>query len=579
MPPRPARQPANAVTTGKLVDRAVTAEKLAPGAVTTNGIAFGAVTTEKLTAGAVTTEKLGSVMRHADDFRPVTGSLLDYGPALQSQIAERVALYPGCGGTLELPLVGPSSRVRVASKISITDNTAGGEARGIRLLGGQSSGTFGSTALSWVGDDDADAMFDLLSRDCTIEGVKFLVEPGKTLHRFINCTKPSGAGAGVYSSNVFRRLYLFGGPPYGTVDIGIALGDLVDGAYPLNGENMIFDDCFFDQIAYAGVYTPNSSNQQKSWQFNRCHWSFCKYGVSTADASGQFMADFVSCEFGHGTDYAVRLTAGPGDGLTFKGVNVEAQPRFLKYVPGIGDGRVLIDGHRFDCNDPISADDYIDINGGISLIIRNANFDKYTGWTNSPRIRVGGYATQTSDIEFAGCTLPRHHGGVERMISMVNGTRARVTFNKCKVWTGDIFTGDAPIPYAPVENRTLHFNASGAVESNEFPSRARHGSGAPAHSAPRGALYSDTATGTLYLKTSGAGETTITENVTLPVATITVASTTDFASSGTVTIAGMAITYTGKTSTTLTGCSGGFGEVKVGEPVTQGLATGWVAKE
>lgn len=62
----------------------------------------------------------------------------------------------------------------------------------------------------------------------------------------------------------------------------------------------------------------------------------------------------------------------------------------------------------------------------------------------------------------------------------------------------------------------------------------------------------------------------------LPQATINVADTTDFAASGTVTIslnsgANVQIAYTGKTATTLTGCTGGTGTLNTDNVVTPGL--------
>ena len=72
----------------------------------------------------------------------------------------------------------------------------------------------------------------------------------------------------------------------------------------------------------------------------------------------------------------------------------------------------------------------------------------------------------------------------------------------------------------------------------------------------------------------GNGYTKVTVSshlVTLPQATINVKSTTEFPSSGTFIIVGSAgaetITYTGKTSTTFTGCSGGTGVIKLGAEI------------
>lgn len=55
---------------------------------------------------------------------------------------------------------------------------------------------------------------------------------------------------------------------------------------------------------------------------------------------------------------------------------------------------------------------------------------------------------------------------------------------------------------------------------------------------------------------------------TLPQATISVASTSSFTTSGELTIGSSTITYTGKTSTTFTGCSGGTGTLATGQTVT-----------
>jgi len=64
-----------------------------------------------------------------------------------------------------------------------------------------------------------------------------------------------------------------------------------------------------------------------------------------------------------------------------------------------------------------------------------------------------------------------------------------------------------------------------------------------------------------YLQTLS---TTTTGSHTLPVATINVVDTTGFPSSGTIYIAGQAVTYTNKTGTTFTGASGGTGTIVAG---------------
>lgn len=55
--------------------------------------------------------------------------------------------------------------------------------------------------------------------------------------------------------------------------------------------------------------------------------------------------------------------------------------------------------------------------------------------------------------------------------------------------------------------------------------------------------------------------TTLNGAVTLPTGTITVASTTGFPSSGRLWVAGQIVSYTGKTATTFTGCTGGEGSL------------------
>jgi len=67
-----------------------------------------------------------------------------------------------------------------------------------------------------------------------------------------------------------------------------------------------------------------------------------------------------------------------------------------------------------------------------------------------------------------------------------------------------------------------------------------------------------------------ASTTTLAGTQTLPEATITVAATTGFPSSGILTINGQTITYTGTTSTTFTGTSGGIGTFAAGTTVSYG---------
>jgi hypothetical protein len=73
-----------------------------------------------------------------------------------------------------------------------------------------------------------------------------------------------------------------------------------------------------------------------------------------------------------------------------------------------------------------------------------------------------------------------------------------------------------------------------------------------------------------------AGATTVaagSDAAVLPQATINVASTASFTTSGVITIGSDTITYTGKTSTTFTGCSGGSGTLATSEAVTQSVET------
>jgi hypothetical protein len=56
---------------------------------------------------------------------------------------------------------------------------------------------------------------------------------------------------------------------------------------------------------------------------------------------------------------------------------------------------------------------------------------------------------------------------------------------------------------------------------------------------------------------------------TLPTGTLTVQSTKGFSDSGTIVVGGQSVTYTGRTTTTFTGCSGGTGSIAVNAQVTQ----------
>lgn len=71
-------------------------------------------------------------------------------------------------------------------------------------------------------------------------------------------------------------------------------------------------------------------------------------------------------------------------------------------------------------------------------------------------------------------------------------------------------------------------------------------------------------------ESADAGYGTITSGShTLPTATITVASTSDFTQTGKISVGGQTVTYTGITSTTFTGCTGGTGTIATGSAVTQ----------
>jgi hypothetical protein len=61
--------------------------------------------------------------------------------------------------------------------------------------------------------------------------------------------------------------------------------------------------------------------------------------------------------------------------------------------------------------------------------------------------------------------------------------------------------------------------------------------------------------------------TTVNETTTLPDATLTVADTSAFPSSGTALVGGRKVVYTGKGGTTLTGCTGGTGSMTTGDLV------------
>lgn len=66
--------------------------------------------------------------------------------------------------------------------------------------------------------------------------------------------------------------------------------------------------------------------------------------------------------------------------------------------------------------------------------------------------------------------------------------------------------------------------------------------------------------------------TTMSAIATLPTATLTVVDTSEFPSAGQAWVAGRLVTYTGKTATTLTGCTGGAGAIAVGALVVSTAA-------
>jgi hypothetical protein len=80
------------------------------------------------------------------------------------------------------------------------------------------------------------------------------------------------------------------------------------------------------------------------------------------------------------------------------------------------------------------------------------------------------------------------------------------------------------------------------------------------------------ADGQVTIKPAAIGATTLNGGITLPQATVTVASTSSFPSTGRIQFAGTTdvVTYTGKTSTTFTGCSGGTAVLSNGVAVAEG---------
>lgn len=72
----------------------------------------------------------------------------------------------------------------------------------------------------------------------------------------------------------------------------------------------------------------------------------------------------------------------------------------------------------------------------------------------------------------------------------------------------------------------------------------------------------------MYERAAGKYPSTpLTAQAAFPADTLTVTSTSEFPSAGDALVAGQKITYTAKTATTLTGCTGGAGTIAVGEPV------------
>ena len=576
---------AKPVTTSQVAERAITTGKLADGAITARKIERGAVTAEKIADGAVTFEKRvrerGTV--HAEHFGVVSGGAeVDYGPRLQQAIDHAYA-SDGYGATVALPTATQAEPIKIATTINIVDDDERGNVKGVRLLGGGGGpSAFGGTYLNWVGAN-ARAMINLRSRDCSLEGLSFMGSNSGTLDYAVEVTKPAGTNAGVYTSNAFRRLLFWGGA--GGIANGMVVGDLVNGSYPLNGEALVFESCGFSAMPGVGIYVPNASAQAKNWRLSSCGWSGVESAISTG-ATGKVWFTAIACEVGHMTGTAFRLTGGDVDSVVLINPNVESVARFLDYTPGVSFGQVVITGGRFDYNDGLAADgEYIRVTGNGLVVLDGCKFD---GGYTAKNISVAllgyeNYAGQVHGspmVEMRGCVLPRMDGGIRKFVKTGPvGARAKVSSSFATNFDRLSFTAGQA-----VEDQTIHYGANGVVAAVEYPGRLKYGAGSPegAVVGKLGAQWMrlDGGSGTRrYLKESGAAETTISQAATLPTATLTVASTTGFASSGVVQIAGCNVAYTGKTSTTLTGCTGGTGDVTSGEPVEQALATGWVAKE
>lgn len=126
----------------------------------------------------------------------------------------------------------------------------------------------------------------------------------------------------------------------------------------------------------------------------------------------------------------------------------------------------------------------------------------------------------------------------------------------------------APLDYKDWrEFQLLHYGETGQQQPYDF---TVVGSGSPLAQVLVGPASSETSS--LYqllheLERGFYQSTTVRSDVTLPIATVPVVTTTGMPASGTVLIGGRPVAYTGVTADTLTGCTGGVGSFVAGDLV------------
>ena len=309
------------------------------------------------TDGSINIRTLGS-WRNVMNFGAAGDGTTDVTTAIQAAIDS----LPTSGGIVFFPL----ATYRHNSPITIIDNTASNNRKGITLLGcnGGASGGSLNTVLEYGGSTTTPGL-RILSRDCVVKDLVVRARATVTCDALVDIDAATGAGAGTCTNNRFDNIRVTGGGG-ATITNGVRIAATA----AANGEYMRFDRCYLDSFTNACVNIADTVGQSKFNRFHQCSFNTAAYGID--QNLGSFTAD--ACTYGSLTAAAIRLVS-QTDAIIIRDSDEESCARFLISSGGSSvQWPVTISGGRFAANSLHADGEYIQFTNGGPLTIQGGIF-------------------------------------------------------------------------------------------------------------------------------------------------------------------------------------------------------------